>query len=77
MITTTLDPITLQDVTDLENAPYIVEGDGDGAIKIYFESEENRQAYLDTPLHGSDGGSNALNGIFDDMADNPNTGSIN
>jgi hypothetical protein len=77
MITTTLDPMTLKDVTDLENAPYVIEGQGDGAIKIYFESEENKQAYLDTPVHGSDGGSTALNGIFDDMADNPNTGSIN
>ena len=44
MITTTLDPITLNDVTDLENAPYVVEGDG--ALKIYFESEKNKQEYL-------------------------------
>lgn len=77
MITTTLDPITLEDVTDLENAPYVIEGDGDGAIRIYFLSEHNKQAYLDTPVHGSEGGSKALNHIFDGMADNPNTGSIN
>ena len=77
MITTTLDPMTLRDVTDLENAPYLIEGQGDGAVKIYFESEENKQAYLETPMHGSDGGSTALNGIYDDMSDNPNTGSIN
>jgi len=78
MITTTLDPITLNDVTDTENAPFVIEGEGDGAIKIYFESEQNRQAYLDTPLHGSDGGgSSALNGIYDDIADNPITGTIN
>ena len=31
MITTTLDPITLNGVTDLENAPYVIEGEGDGA----------------------------------------------
>ena len=77
MIVTTLDPITLNDVTDLDNAPYLIEGQGDGAIKIYFESEQNRQAYLDTPLHGSDGGTAALNGIYDGIADNPTTGTIN
>ena len=77
MITSTLDPITLNDVNDLENAPYVVEGEGDNALKIYFESEQNKQEYLDTPDHGSDGVSKAVNGIYEDMADNPTTGSIN
>lgn len=72
----TLDPITLNDVLDIENAPFVIEGEGDGAIKIYFESEENKHMYLDIPLHGSDGTS-GLSKIFDDIADNPNTGSIN
>ena len=76
MITTTLDPITLNDVTDIENAPYVIEGEGDGALKIYFESEANKQAYLDTPVHGSEDTS-GLKKIYDDMAENPNTGSIN
>jgi hypothetical protein len=76
MITTTLDPITLNDVTDLENAPYVIEGEGDGALRIYFESEENKQEYLNTEVHGSDDMS-GLKNIYDDMADNPNTGSIN
>jgi hypothetical protein len=80
LITTTLDPITLNDVTDIENAPYVIEGegdgDGDGALRIYFESEENKQEYLNTPVHGSDNMS-GLKNIYDDMADNPNTGSIN
>lgn len=76
MITTTLDRITLNDVTDIENTPYIIEGKGDAAIKIYFESVENKQAYLDTPVHGSEDMS-GLKKIYDDMADNPNTGSIN
>ena len=61
MITTTLDPITLKDVTDLDNAPYLIEGEGENALRIYFESEQNRREYLNTPTHGSDGGSNALN----------------
>ena len=74
----TLDPITLNDVTDLETAPYVIEGEGHNAIKIYFESEENKNEYLDTPVHGSDAGAgSAMKKIFDDMADNPDTGSIN
>jgi YHS domain-containing protein len=77
MITTTLDPISLNDVTDIENAPFHVEGTGDCALKIYFESEHNKQEYLNTPLHGSDGGSTALNGIYDGIAESPITGSIN
>jgi YHS domain-containing protein len=76
MITTTLDPISLNDVEDIENAPYIIEGEGANALKIYFESEQNKQEYLDTPLHGSDDMA-GLKKIYDDMADNPNTGSIN
>ena len=76
MITTTLDPITLNDVTDIENAPYVIEGEGDGALRIYFETEENKQEYLNTPVHGSDNMS-GLKNIYDDMADNSNTGSIN
>jgi len=76
MITTTLDPISLNDVTDTENAPCVIEGQGDSALKIYFESEDNKQEYLDTPLHGSEDMS-GLKKIYDDMADNPDTGSIN
>lgn len=74
----TLDPITLNDVTDLDNAPYVIEGEGEHQIKIFFESEENKNEYLDIPMHGSDGsGGAALKKIFDEMADNPDTGSIN
>ena len=76
MITTTLDPISLNDVEDIDNAPYVIGGEGQNALKIYFESEQNRQEYLATPLHGSDDMS-GLKKIYDDMADNPNTGSIN
>ena len=76
MITTTLDPITLNDVKDLENAPCVIEGEGDSALRIYFESEENKKLYLETEVHGSDNMS-GLKNIYNDMADNPNTGSIN
>ena len=74
----TLDPITLNDVKDLDSAPYVIEGEGSGAIKIYFESEQNKNEYLDIPMHGSDGESGAgMKKIFEQMADNPDTGSIN
>jgi hypothetical protein len=76
MITVTRDPITLNDVTDLDNAPYLIEGSGSGAMKIYFESEANRQDYLATEVHGSVN-SSGLKKIFDDIADSPITGSIN
>lgn len=76
MINVTLDPISLNDVTDLVNAPFVIEGSGASAMKIYFESESNKQEYLDTPTHAGVQ-SSGLKKIFDDMADNPNTGSIN
>ncbi len=76
MITVTRDPITLNDVTDLEHAPCLIEGSGSGAMKIYFESEANKQEYLATEVHGGVN-SSGLKKIFDDIADSPITGSIN
>jgi hypothetical protein len=62
----------MNDVKDTETAPYIIDGD----LKVYFESEENRQEYLDIPLHGALN-SEGLNKVFDSAADSPITGSIN
>ena len=76
MITFTRDPITLNDVTNLQTAPFVVEGQGAGRIKIFFESEANKQEYLATEVH-SGVQSSGLKKIFDEMADNPDTGSIN
>lgn len=45
-ILTSIDPITGRDIEDLEGHPYLV----DGNITIYFESEETRKQYLDTPI---------------------------
>jgi hypothetical protein len=42
----TIDPITGRDIDDPEASPYIV----DGNLVMYFESEQTRQAYLDTPM---------------------------
>lgn len=47
MIITTTDPITGEDIVHPETKPFIVEGEGHLAVKIYFESEETRRAYLD------------------------------
>ena len=46
MRVTTRDPITGNDVTEVEDAPTVVEGVGENALKIYFESEQSRLAYL-------------------------------
>ena len=47
MIISTTDPISLTDVQNPESHPFVVEGDGANALKIYFENEENKKAYLD------------------------------
>ncbi len=43
----TTDPITLNDIPDPENHPYVIEGEGDSALKIYFESEKTKKEYMD------------------------------
>ena len=50
MIVSTTDPITGKDIPHPEDHPFIIEGAGDAAIKIYFESEETRRVYLDIPI---------------------------
>ena len=45
------DPISLHDVPPpLEAHPYVVEGEGENALKIYFENDQNRKTYLDIPV---------------------------
>jgi hypothetical protein len=46
MRVTTRDPMSGNDVPDPAGAPFVMEGLGEGALKICFESEENRRAYL-------------------------------
>lgn len=43
----TTDPITGHTIHTPEGHPFVVEGTGDGALKIFFESEDSRRAYLD------------------------------
>ena len=42
MRVSTTDPITLCDIPDPEGHPFVIEGEGDTAIKIYFESDPCR-----------------------------------
>jgi hypothetical protein len=42
----TIDPITGRDLEDLSGRPFIV----DGNMVMYFETEQTRQEYLDTPI---------------------------
>jgi hypothetical protein len=75
-MTFTLDPMTLNDVTNLDEAPFVIEGQGSGLVKIYFESEANKIEYLDLTPHAGVK-SSGLKKIYEEMADNPDTGSIN
>jgi hypothetical protein len=75
MIINTLDPVSLNDAIDTVNAPCLIEGEGDSALKVCFESGEHRLEYLAIPVHGSDGMSGPGR-IQDAMAENPDTGSI-
>lgn len=50
VIRTTTDPITLNDVPNPEQHPYLYEGDTENGLLIYFENAENRQIYLDMEL---------------------------
>lgn len=49
-----LDPISLNTVSTLADAPYVVEGMGLNALVIFFENEANKSAYLDFRLHSED-----------------------
>jgi len=45
----TTDPITGKSLTHLVDMPYIVEDMEDDSLIIYFESERNRDLYLQNP----------------------------
>jgi len=46
MIVSTTDPISLVDIRNPETHPFVIEGEGENALKIYFENEANKNAYL-------------------------------
>lgn len=66
----TTDPISFNDIDDPTGHPYVVEGDDDHNLVIYFESEANRQAYLAIPVeHPTSELSVNLDNPTDDMVD--------
>ena len=44
-----IDPISLRSVDNPASAPFLIERDGLFEVRLCFENEANRQAYLDTP----------------------------
>jgi len=69
-----LDPMTLNDVTELDNAPYIIDGVGPSALKIYFENETNKAEYLAIPMHAANV---TVSAAYAKVADSDITGTIN
>ena len=54
----TTDPITGKSLKQLVNMPYVIENENDDSLVIYFESEYNRDLYLQNPADhrlGNDG----------------------
>jgi len=47
MIISTTDPITMNSISEPEDHPSIIEGKGNSAIRLYFESEDTRQIWLE------------------------------
>ena len=45
----TTDPVTGKTLKQLVNMPYVIEKDEDDSLVIYFESEYNRDLYLQNP----------------------------
>jgi len=70
----TTKPMTGHDVTDLDNAPFVVEGRGKSALKVYFESEQSRQAYLEFAAEAED--HNPVD-AYTQIAGNETVGTIN
>lgn len=45
----TTDPITGKSLEQLVDMPYVIEANNDDSLVIYFESEYNRDLYLQNP----------------------------
>ncbi|MES9833919.1 MAG: hypothetical protein ABW139_16910 [Candidatus Thiodiazotropha sp. DIVDIV] len=49
-IRTTMDPVTLHEVSNPEEHPCLYEGDGENGVEIFFENEETKRIYMDMEL---------------------------
>jgi hypothetical protein len=47
----TTDPITGKSLDHLIDMPYVIENEEDDSLVIYFESEQNRDLYLNDPTN--------------------------
>ena len=70
----TLDPISMREVTDTDHAPFVIEGHGPDPLKIYFENETNKAEYLAITLHTANA---TLSATDAETADSDITGTIN
>ena len=70
----TLDPISMHDLHNINSAPYVIEGTGPNTLKIYFENEANKAKYLDIPVPTAN---STLTAAYAQCADSDITGSIN
>lgn len=46
----TTDPITGNTVKNPEGHPFVIEGTGENALKIYFETEASKKEYLEVAV---------------------------
>jgi hypothetical protein len=72
---TTTDPTTGNEVHDTANVPFVAEGRGDDAIKIFFESEASRQEYLEFSAESAKPDPGVV-GAYNQTKDNETTGTI-
>ena len=71
---TTIDPMTGNEVTDLESAPYVIEGTGRDALKIYFENENSKEGYL---LFEAENADTRVIDCYNEINSNETMGTIN
>lgn len=45
-----LDPVSLQHVAEPDKAPWLEIGEGEHAIRLYFQSEINKKTFLETEV---------------------------
>ena len=60
----TRDPVSKNEVTDIDKAPFLVEGHAADTVKTYFESDANKAEYLAIPLELSDGTLEAIRAML-------------
>ncbi len=73
---TTTDPMTGNEVRDTAKAPFVVEGRGEDAIKIFFESAASGEEYLEVCAESAKPDAR-VDGAYNQTRDEAITGTIN